>query len=109
MKHKTIEERIEEFKKKYGNVLKWIAMEHKGEIISGVIVENLGGELLTDYIQALQEHESQIREESDKKYNELIFAVGMKHKGETRHETALRYIRQAETSNGEASITPKTP
>ena len=32
------------------------------------------------------------------KYDELLFAVGMKHPNETRHETALRYIRQAENS-----------
>lgn len=30
------------------------------------------------------------------KYAELIYAVGNKYPGETRHETALRYIRQAE-------------
>lgn len=30
------------------------------------------------------------------KYNELIYAVGKKFTGETRHETALRYIRQSE-------------
>lgn len=29
-------------------------------------------------------------------YFELIYAVGMKHPNETRHQTALRYIRQAE-------------
>lgn len=29
-------------------------------------------------------------------YHELLFAVANKHPGETRHETALRYIRQAE-------------
>jgi hypothetical protein len=32
-------------------------------------------------------------------YNELLFAVSRKHPDETRHETALRYIRQAETAN----------
>lgn len=31
-------------------------------------------------------------------YNELLNAVGRKHYGETRHETALRYIREAELS-----------
>ena len=31
-----------------------------------------------------------------KDYNELIMAVGNKFDGETRHETALRYIKQAE-------------
>ena len=33
------------------------------------------------------------------KYNELIMAVGKKWKDETRHQTALRYIRQAEECN----------
>lgn|GEM_PF-6552907 len=32
------------------------------------------------------------------KYDELIYAVGLKFPDETRHETALRYIRGAETS-----------
>lgn len=30
-------------------------------------------------------------------YNELLFAVGNKYPDETRHETALRYIRVAKT------------
>ena len=30
------------------------------------------------------------------KYNELIYAVQTKHHDETRHQTALRYIRNAE-------------
>ena len=30
-------------------------------------------------------------------YYELIFAVGNKYPGESRHETALRYIQEAET------------
>jgi hypothetical protein len=30
------------------------------------------------------------------RYNELIFAVGTKWPGETRHETALRYIKRME-------------
>lgn len=36
-------------------------------------------------------------------YAELLYAVGNKHEGETRHETALRYIRQAEQSSGDAA------
>jgi len=31
-------------------------------------------------------------------YNELIMAVAQKFDGETRHETALRYIREREAS-----------
>jgi hypothetical protein len=32
-------------------------------------------------------------------YNELLYQVARKHPNETRHETALRYIRQAETGD----------
>jgi hypothetical protein len=34
----------------------------------------------------------------ESKYMELIMAVGQKHPNESRHETALRYIREAERS-----------
>lgn len=33
------------------------------------------------------------------KYQELIYTIGRKFPNETRHETALRYIRQAEASS----------
>jgi DeoR/GlpR family transcriptional regulator of sugar metabolism len=33
-------------------------------------------------------------------YNELLDAVVSKHDGETRHETALRYIRERENCTG---------
>lgn len=33
-------------------------------------------------------------------YIELIMEVGKKFHGETRHQTALRYIKQAETATG---------
>lgn len=29
-------------------------------------------------------------------YNELVMAVGLRFPGESRHDTALRYIREAE-------------
>lgn len=35
-------------------------------------------------------------------YHELLFAVETKHHGETRHETALRYIHEAERGSDEA-------
>lgn len=34
--------------------------------------------------------------DTTEKYNELLYAVATVHPGETRHETALRYIREAE-------------
>ena len=34
------------------------------------------------------------------KYHELVYAVASKYPNETRHETALRYIKNAESSKG---------
>ena len=39
-------------------------------------------------------------EDIKNKYYELLFSVGNKYKGETRHETALKYIKRAEEVNG---------
>jgi len=36
--------------------------------------------------------------DTEKKYNKLIMAVETKYPGETRHETALRYIKDRENS-----------
>ena len=38
---------------------------------------------------------------TDELYNELFFSVGKKYPNETRHQTALRYIRQAEMPSSE--------
>jgi hypothetical protein len=35
-------------------------------------------------------------------YHELLYAVGNLYPNETRHETALRYIRKAETTGNSA-------
>lgn len=43
-----------------------------------------------------------------KLYNELIYAVGRKFPGETRHATALRYIHQAETPKHTDAATQRT-
>ena len=39
----------------------------------------------------------QVLEERDRRYSELLLAVVCKHEGETRHETALRYIQERES------------
>jgi hypothetical protein len=43
-------------------------------------------------------------------YNELIMAVARKHHEETRHQTALRYIQEAERAalSGSTSCSPNT-
>lgn len=40
--------------------------------------------------------------ELETKYNELIMAVASKYPNETRHQTALRYIKNAESAGGGA-------
>ena len=40
---------------------------------------------------------------TDDLYNELLFAVGNKCPNETRHQTALRYILQAEKGDEKAA------
>lgn len=44
------------------------------------------------YARQAQEKHAELQ----RKYDELIYAVGNKYPGETRHETALRYIRERE-------------
>lgn len=52
------------------------------------------------YIEASERIEADAREieRLSALYYELLFAVCKKYPGETRHQTALRYIRQAEAS-----------
>lgn len=52
----------------------------------------------------LDEVKTQIRELRNK-YSELIMEVSKKYPGESRHETALKYIKQAES----LSVSSKTP
>ncbi len=44
---------------------------------------------------------------TDDLYNELLFAVSKKHQNETRHQTALRYILQAEENKEQAAKSVK--
>lgn len=70
--------------------------KHSTAYVGGRIAESLKlGHEAWDFITRLLEAER-------KEYDELILAVGNKHKGETRHQTALRYIQDAEKSSGEA-------
>jgi tetratricopeptide (TPR) repeat protein len=40
--------------------------------------------------------------EVEKQYHELLYTVGNKYKDESRYQTALRYIQQAEAYNNTA-------
>lgn len=54
------------------------------------------------------DHWSKLAQERGRKYTELLMGVSMKHLGESRHETALRYIQQAERGSSEAAIGMET-
>lgn len=47
------------------------------------------------------------RAEAQRLYHELLYAVGKKFPNETRHETALRYIKSCEDSFGETAMAAK--
>ena len=65
-------------------------------------LKSLNSEGLEHIRRALSSHTTYWKERVEneqRKYNELLLAVGNKYEGETRHQTALRYIQNAETSN----------
>ena len=52
-----------------------------------------------DALQQLLDTARAERDAFKEQYYELLYAVGNKYPNETRHETALRYITQAEAPN----------
>jgi hypothetical protein len=60
-------------------------------------------EIWNDAIDQSDKYWEQEMKEIKDKYYELILAVGNKYDGETRHQTALKYIRKAESNIGEPS------
>jgi len=54
-------------------------------------------EIVLKYIKKVEAK----RRATEAKYHELLFAVETAHPRESRHETALRYIKNAERTDGE--------
>jgi len=54
-------------------------------------------DIVLNYIKKLEAK----RTATEAKYHELLFAVETKHPEESRHQTALRYIKNAERTDGE--------
>ena len=48
------------------------------------------------------------RDDLHKKYNELLFVVERRFPGETRHETALRYLKEAQSRTKYIKRNPKS-
>jgi len=68
--------------------------QQANEMLKYVLEEALS----TSIHQALAEERAKVVE-VEEKYQELIMAVEKKYEGETRHETALKYIRSAEKTD----------
>jgi flagellar biosynthesis chaperone FliJ len=54
---------------------------------------------LVDENARLRDHLRKRVEELERDYHELLYCVGKHYEGETRHQTALRYLRKAEEGN----------
>jgi|SRR5690606_6923971 len=82
------------------------SVRYRGELVSQMKLDYLGDWAVICQ-ECAQTHKCVVMpietEEVGEKYNELLYAVGRKYPGETRHETALRYIRQAESSDSGAA------
>ncbi len=59
-------------------------------------------------LEADRDHYKKKALEIADRYQELLLQVGNKYPGESRHDTALRYIKQAENSPDEAQSSGKT-
>ena len=74
-------------------------MSRKTSLYTGTMIGNpdiTDGPLRDAALKALADSARARASELCRLYQELLFAVAKKHPGETRHATALRYIRQAE-------------
>lgn len=74
------------------------------------VVPKSKSEVRRRLLEMLTQTRKEAVEESEKEkalYHELIMAVGNVYKGETRHMTALRYIRNAEQGSREVCSNPK--
>ena len=73
---------------------RWKAEQQAAEVLAGLAAVAIRG--ITDARVAEANADADKLAELREKYNELLYAVGNKHPDETRHQTALRYIQQAE-------------
>jgi hypothetical protein len=77
-----------------------IAAAQEDALIYGTSVMRDGKHIpLKDFYAVPEAAQEQPQDDTAEKYSELIYAVETKHPNETRHETALRRIRQAESSD----------
>ncbi|MDQ3273777.1 MAG: hypothetical protein M3Q39_01775, partial [Actinomycetota bacterium] len=69
------------------------------------LCEQLTGEKFSDRVHAALQSRAKVAEDH---YSELLLAVANKYPGESRHETALRYIREREMPKDSGPQTAST-
>jgi hypothetical protein len=69
-------------------------------VFDGDTLEDLQARAFAGFADAEFEYLTARLEKYEAAYNELINAVASKYPDETRHETALKYIRRAEDNKG---------
>jgi len=84
-------------------------VESTWRTVNGARCENCGNVLTAHYQQMYCNHPvvqvvaSQVEQDYKALYFELLYQVGNKHSGESRHQTALRYIREREAPSNIAN------
>lgn len=73
---------------------RWKAEQQAGEVLASLL-ETTVKAVAAIRVAEVQTDTNEL-ERLRKKYDELIFAVGIKYHAESRHETALRYIKRME-------------
>ena len=73
---------------------RWKAEQQAAEVLAGLAAVAIRG--VTDARIAEAQVDAAELSRLRGLYDELLYAVGNKYPGETRHQTALRYIQQAE-------------
>ena len=75
---------------------RWKAEQQAAEVLAGLVATTVQAAAQIRVAEAQTDADELARLRG--LYEELLFAVGNKYPGETRHQTALRYIQQAEAS-----------
>lgn len=88
----------------------WDVIERATNTEMGSFQNSVDADEFAEILTSVWEHGRQqavidfaFTDDDRSRYNELIMAVGNKHHGESRYETALRYIRQAEERESSAA------
>lgn len=85
-------------------VATWLTFDHGGGHVTlpvkTMVVLYQDYAALRAQLEAMAAEITRLRES----YHQLIYAVGSKYPGESRYETALRYIRERELNHGGAAM-----